>query len=76
MLKLCFSCVVRSILTFNFVSKHRDNSRNFSYTASEERTAADVYTDNKAKLALDKYLLDDGFELFRDVSMVQWALRR
>ena len=64
------------MLTFNFVSKHRDNSRHFSYTASEERTAADVYTVNKIKLALDKYLLDDGFELFKDVSMVQWALRR
>ena len=64
------------MLTFNFVSKHRDNSRHFAYSASEERTAADVYTDNKIKLALDKYLLDDGFELFKDVSMVQWALRR
>ncbi len=46
-----------------------------AYTASEERTTDDVVVDNRIKLALNKALLDEGFELFKDVSTVVYQGR-
>ena len=46
-----------------------------AYTVSEERTIDEVVTDNKIMLALNKMLLDEGFELFKDVSTVVYRGR-
>ncbi len=46
-----------------------------AYTASEERTTDDVVDDNRIKLALNKALLDEEFELFKDVGTVVYQGR-
>lgn len=45
------------------------------YTASEERTANEVISDNEIKIALNKYLIDDSVGLFKDVSTVVYQGR-
>lgn len=45
------------------------------YTASEERDIDEVVDDNKIKIALNRYLLEEDVELFKDVSTVVYRGR-
>jgi osmotically-inducible protein OsmY len=46
-----------------------------AYTASEQRTTDEVIDDNKIKIALNKLLIDESAELWKDVSTVVYRGR-
>jgi osmotically-inducible protein OsmY len=46
-----------------------------AYTASEKRTTDEVIDDNKIKIALNKLLVDESAELWKDVSTVVYRGR-